>query len=90
MHDSRAEAGYCNQLNVLEKSGEIKSYEIQKTFRLDVNGKHICNHRVDFLVTNKNGEVMVEEFKGFGTEVWRIKKKLFEACYPGIEYIVVR
>jgi hypothetical protein len=24
------------------------------------------------------------------TEVWRIKRKLFQACYPDIEYITVR
>ena len=90
IHDSRAEAGYCNQLNVLVRAKEIKGYEIQKTFPLSINGKHICNHRVDFLVTNNDGSIVVEEFKGCNTQIWVIKKRMFEACYPNIEYIVVR
>lgn len=90
IHDSRAEAAYCDQLNALKRAGKIKSYEIQKTFPLVVNGKTICTHRVDFVVTGNDGRIRVEEFKGFATRVWAIKKKLFEAVYPDIEYIVVK
>lgn len=32
----------------------------------------------------------IHEVKGFATDVWRIKLKLFKACYPDIKYIVVR
>jgi len=89
-HESRGEANYCNQLNALKRAGDIKDYEIQKTFHLVVNGKTICAHRVDFVVTDNDGRRHVEEFKGFATREWAIKKKLFEAVYPDIEYIVVK
>ena len=90
IHDSRAEATYCNQLNILKRAGEIKDYEIQKTYRLNVNGKHITNHRVDFGVVLPDDKIEIHEYKGYETDVWRIKKKLFEACYPDIPYVVVK
>ncbi|MFA5659607.1 MAG: DUF1064 domain-containing protein [Oscillospiraceae bacterium] len=90
LHDSHGEAGYCNELALMQKAGEIKGYEIQRTFDLNVNGKKVCGHRVDFLVTNKEGKEEVHEFKGFATAEWNIKRKLFEAIYPEIEYIVIR
>jgi len=92
-HDSIGEAAYCNLLGILKKGGQIKDYETQKTFDLKVNGTTICRHRVDFLVTNNNGNVEVREYKGgriTETAVWNIKRKLFEACYPDIPYIVIR
>lgn len=88
MHDSRGEAQYCNQLHLLKKAGEIANIETQKTFELKVNNRKICSHRVDFLVITNDGKWEVHEYKGFGTQVWQLKKKLFEACYPLIPYIV--
>lgn len=90
IHDSRGEAAYCDNLTLLIKAGEIQSFEIQKTYDLIVNGKKICGHRVDFVVVDKDGNTAIHEFKGFATEVWRIKHKLFEAIYPNLPYIVVR
>ena len=89
LHDSRFEAGYCDDLHLLQRAGEIKGIKNQVTYDLKVNGRQICTHRVDFVVTNNAGIEEVHECKGFGTEVWRIKKKLFEACYPEINYIVI-
>jgi len=92
-HDSIGEADYCNQLSLLVKAKEIKEYKSQETFPLKVNGKTVCSHRVDFLVTNNYGEQEVHEYKGgriTETAVWNIKRKLFEVLYPEIEYIVVR
>ena len=92
-HDSRGEAEYCDTLNLLKKKGEIKDYETQVTFPLEVNGHTICKHRVDFLITNKDGEQEVHEYKGgkiTETAVWNIKRKLFEALIEDIAYVVVR
>ena len=90
IHQSIGEAGYCNQLDLLERAGEIKSYKSQVVYRFKVRGKHITTHIVDFVVTTKEGKIEVHEFKGFATVLWRVKMKLFEACYPKIPYIVVR
>ncbi len=89
-HDSMGEAGYCDTLALLKSVGDIKSYETQVTFPLKVKGKTITTHRVDFVVVGKDGRKAVHECKGFSTREWGLKKKLFEVCYPGIEYFVVQ
>lgn len=90
IHHSRGEAQYCTKLYAMMQHQEIRSYEIQKCYRLDVNGHHICNHYVDFLVFMNDGKQEVHEFKGFATTEWMLKKRLFEAVYPDIPYIVIK
>lgn len=87
-HQSRGEAAYCNQLYLLKKAGEIINVEQQIQYSLDVNGKHITNIRPDFRVTLNDGSETIHEYKGMETQIWQIKKKLFEALYPEIPYIV--
>lgn len=53
-------------------------------------GIRVCSHIVDFLVTRKDGSLEVREVKGFATDVWDLKRKLFEANYPAIPYKVIR
>ena len=90
LHHSRLEAGYCNQLEVARKAKLIKSFETQKMFRLVVNGKTICQHTPDFLVTLLDGRQEVHETKGMALPVWRLKMKLFKALYPEIPYRVIK
>jgi len=85
-HDSIGEANYCDTLGLMLKAREIKSYKTQVTYDLVVNGKRITGHRVDFEVENNNGSIEVHEFKGFATDVWVLKRKLFIALYPDIPY----
>lgn len=87
-HQSILEADECSCLFLQQKAKAIKSYEIQKRFDFVVNEKKITTHLVDFYVTENNGKVYVIETKGMETELWRIKKKLFEALYPEIPYLV--
>jgi hypothetical protein len=89
IHDSRLEADYCDQLALLQKAKEIKGYESQVSFDLVVKGSKICGHRVDFLVTTNANKKEVHETKGYSTPSWNIKRKLFEALFPKIDYIVV-
>lgn len=89
-HPSRLESDYCATLQLLVKSGDIKSFEYEKKYDMIVNGKRICGHKPDFTVIRKDGMVEVHETKGFSTDTWIIRRKLFEACYPEIPYIVVR
>lgn len=89
-HDSRGEAAYCNELDLMVRVGQIMKYETQKTFSLHgKDGKKISSHRVDFLLHDFDGKLTVHEFKGFATEVWKLKKALFEHEYPEIPYIVI-
>jgi hypothetical protein len=85
-HQSIFEAGYCNQLGFLLQAGEIKTVEYQKPFRFDINGVHITNYIADFYVEDNEGHWAVHETKGFVTDLYRIKKRLFEALYPEIPF----
>lgn len=85
-HDSKAEAGRCDQLSLLESAGRI-TYKSQIRYNLVVDGYLICYHNVDFEVI-KNGVLFVEDVKGMCTPEWKIKYKLFRALYPDIKYIV--
>ncbi|MCG3177023.1 MAG: hypothetical protein MOGMAGMI_01987 [Candidatus Omnitrophica bacterium] len=89
-HDSILEADYCNQLNLLKRAGEVKEYAIQVRLDLVVNGKKICAHYVDFLVTYPDGHQEFHETKGYDTRDWQIKRKLVEALFPETPYIVKR
>ena len=88
-HDSIFEAQYCDDLHILLKQKEIKAIACQVGYTLDVNDKHICNHIVDFVVTNNDGTEEVREVKGFATDVWAIKHKLFLAIYPDLPYHII-
>ena len=87
-HDSVDEAWYCAKLQLELKGKLFKSFEYEKSFDLCVNGKKICGHKPDFLITNHDGSQEVREYKGFATKDWGLRRKLFEACYPDIPYFV--
>ena len=78
-YDSKLEAGVAQDLDLRQKAGDIASWERQKTIRLYAYGKHICNYRIDFVVTHNDGIREYLEVKGFETDVWKLKWKLFEA-----------
>ena len=78
--DSQGECRRYQELELLEKAGEIKSLQRQVSFTLTVNGKKICIYKPDF-VYFENGERIVEDFKGVITDVFKLKAKLFEAIF---------
>lgn len=80
-YHSKLEAQYATDLDMLKKAGQIKDWERQVKISLDVNGYHIANYYIDFIVYHTNGTTEYVEVKGFPTEVWRLKWKLFEALY---------
>lgn len=88
-HDSGEEAFYCNKLRLLKKAGEIQEYESQVSFDLrDAAGKWIGRHRVDFVVTEKDGIKTVHEYKGYESEDWKLRRALFSWNYPDLPYQV--
>lgn len=88
LHQSMLEADYCNELFARKSTGEIKSYDIQHKIEIKVRGKQITNHYVDFLVYFKDGRKEFHEVKGYATDVWKLKKRLVEALFPKIPYVV--
>lgn len=93
-YHSKKEAKYAEDLDWRVKGKDIKSWDRQVKISLDVNGKHICNYYIDFVIHHNDGSREYIEVKGFSTEVWRLKWKLFEALIdeidPGMEITVVR
>lgn len=86
--DSKAEAERYKELKRLELLGVIKGLELQKTFRLCKdrwnNGRPFSiSYKADFVYT-LDGDIIVEDVKGFRTEAYQLKKKLMKAVY-GIE-----
>lgn len=90
-YHSRKEASYAETLDWLKKSGEIKDWKPQKKIEISVNGKHICNHYVDFEVYYHDGHVEWHEVKSIATitDSWRIKKKIIEATYDVLYKIII-
>lgn len=82
--DSKGEARRYAELKLLEKAGQIAGLEVQPLFPCIVNGKRVCVYRADFVYFENNTRV-VEDFKGFRTPTYRLKKKLAEACHPGLQ-----
>ena len=77
----------------MEKAGEIRDLQLQPSFELRVNGLLICKYRADFQYKRwRNGDdrtQVVEDVKGFVTDLYRIKKRLMKACC-GIDVQEVR
>jgi hypothetical protein len=92
LYHSKKEAGYAAELDLRLKSGDVANWERQVRVSLDVNGYHICDYYVDFLVYYPDGTKEYVEVKGFETDLWRMKWKLFEALYskmPGFRDPVI-
>lgn len=77
------------QLKLLKAAGEIKDFEMQVVYSLDVNNVHICDYRADFVVWYPGGRIDVEDTKGVETPDFKLKKKLMLAIY-GIGIKLVR
>ena len=79
--DSKKEAAYAAELDLRKRAGDILDWTPQVKIPLDVNGHHIANYYIDFVVEHPNETREYVEVKGFETDVWRLKWKLFEALY---------
>ena len=85
--DSRLEADFYLRLKPLVKAGKIKELRIHPRYLLQEgfskNGKHYqpIYYIADFEVLYDDGAVVIYDTKGMRTEVYKIKKKLFEYKY---------
>lgn len=89
---SKKESRRYTELKWLERAGLIKELELQKSFELQPkytnnNGEHIraITYVCDFYYyNNEEQKYVVEDTKGFKTDVYKLKKKLFEYKYPNL------
>ena len=91
--DSKLEAARYKILKQLQQAGELSDLEVQVDFPcvVTVNGEDqkICSYIADFRY-KRGEEVVVEDTKGVITQVFRLKKKLVEALYPGTKILIVK
>jgi hypothetical protein len=79
---SKKEADRYVVLKLLEKAGEIHYLELQPRFKLHVNGTHLGSYIADFRYLDvAKGKYIVEDVKGYRTDLYKWKKKHFEAEY---------
>jgi hypothetical protein len=90
LFDSKGEANYYGELLLEKKAGLIKEIARQVRIPLVVNGTRVCFIVIDFRITYANGKVKYVEYKGYETDVYKLKRKLFQALYPEAEYEVVK
>lgn len=89
--DSKKEMAYYIKLKMLEEKSKIKKLELQKTYELQpsfkVNGKTYrkITYKADFsYITTEDDKLHIVDTKGFRTEVYKLKRKMFAYKY-GIE-----
>jgi hypothetical protein len=80
---SRAEARRWQDLQLMERAGEISDLKRQVRFEFHVNGQHVCDYIADATYV-RAGQYTVEDTKSPSTQrngVYRLKKKLLRALY---------
>ena len=95
--DSILEKNRYLELKLLEKAKEIKDIRTQVAFELQPsykkNNKTIksINYIADFVYYDlKKNKTIIEDTKGFRTEIYKLKKKMFEYKYPDLEIKEIR
>lgn len=94
--DSEGEANRYAELKLLQRAREISDLELQPRFTLlptfKKNGKthRAITYTADFKYIDKDGSTVVEDFKGYETDTFKIKRKLFEHKYPDLELRIVK
>lgn len=87
--DSKVEALYYMHLKLLQKSGEVDSFEMQKKYILQEKFKHpstgstvrAITYTPDFVVSYPDGSTVVIDVKGFETQMFKMKAKMFMYKY---------
>jgi hypothetical protein len=67
-------------LELEQRAGVISGLERQVEYPICVAGEYICSWFADFRYT-RHGSTVVEDFKGYRTEIYKLKKKFIEAIY---------
>ena len=86
--DSKKEARRYGELKLMERAGKIKDLELQPKFELipTIRTEDETLRKVSYIADFKyidleSGKVIVEDVKGFKTDVYLLKKRLFLQKY---------
>lgn len=89
---SRAEADYYCRLKLLKQAGEIKDFELQPRFEIlpafSKQGKKYkaTTYTADFLIRHNDDSQEVIEVKGYKTQDYRLRMKLFNFTHRDIKF----
>ncbi len=93
--DSIAESRRYKELALLQRAGKISELQLQPKFLLQEsfrkNGK--TYRKIEYIADfqyEENGKIIVEDVKGKETEVFKLKRKLFEKKYPALELRIIK
>lgn len=89
-YHSAREARYAAELDLRLRGKDIKGWERQISLPMKVGKKLICRYIIDFVIEHKDGSKEYVEVKGFETDTWKLKWKLFEALYPNVRKTIVK
>lgn len=96
--DSKLEARRYGELRAMLRAGEIEDLRMHPTFEVqmgftDLRGvrNRAIHYEADFYyIETATGRVVVEDTKGYETDVFALKRKLFAATYPQYELRVIK
>ena len=88
---SKKEAARYQELKLLERAGRIKGLRLQPRFPLFVNDHLVCTYVADFSyhelkpgfdewAKDEDAAYVVEDVKGYITQLYKFKKALLLAC----------
>lgn len=82
--DSKKEAQRYAELRLEQKAGSISELACQPRYPCHVGASLVCTYIADFSYV-RDGCLVVEDVKSTATArnaVYRLKRRLFHACYP--------
>lgn len=79
--DSKKEANYYGKLKILQKAGEVISFQRQVKYLFELNGVKIGLYVADFVVEWKTLGTRVIDVKGMKLPLYNFKKKCMKAFY---------
>lgn len=92
--DSALEAKRYRQLALLQRANKITNLKLQPKFLLQEsfkkNGK--TYRKIEYIADfsyEENGKTVVEDVKGKETEVFKLKRKMFEHKYPELSLKII-
>jgi hypothetical protein len=92
LFDSKKEARVYGELRNRFMAGDIDDLQLQVPFELQPGYRNKAGKKIrdikyiaDFTYKDREGRTHVVDAKGWRTDVYRLKKKLFEYKYPDME-----
>jgi Protein of unknown function (DUF1064) len=77
---STGEAKRYGELHYMQSLGVISELQLQVLFPLHIEGHAIEGYKADFVYV-RDGRLVVEDFKGFRTKIYEIKRVAMKALY---------